>query len=293
MDTEFTMRKLQSTLLALTFIVLGTGLTTAQEKAPAPKQGDKKDAFVKDPKATPNNDEAILEVGILIEYIRLDHRTANQLIRDHAIRSANAQELRDKLETMMDAKTATLEDTLWLRTLSGQRAKTESISERIYPTEYDPPEIPSNAGSVTAVEAKEKSDQVEADRQADALNAKLPPTEGVFPMTSANPTAFETRNLGVTLEIDPVVSSDSKSIDLNLAPEVVEELEKTHYLREGFEHTAKGIDHIEMPTFYTRKITTQITVIPGNYNLLNIQRPHDGDDERILVFLRADLIPVK
>ncbi|MGY8639514.1 MAG: hypothetical protein ACKVJU_00310 [Verrucomicrobiales bacterium] len=48
-----------------------------------------------------------------------------------------------------------------------------------------------------------------------------------------------------------------------------------------------------MPKFHTRRVTTQVEVIPGNYNLLAIQKTHDDNGDRILVLLRADLVPIK
>ena len=45
---------------------------------------------------------------------------------------------------------------------------------------------------------------------------------GAFPVTPTTPTAFETRNTGVTLEVEPVVGPDGVTIDLNLVPQVVE-----------------------------------------------------------------------
>ncbi|MDF1656937.1 MAG: type II and III secretion system protein, partial [Verrucomicrobiales bacterium] len=121
---------------------------------------------------------------------------------------------------------------------SGQRAKIEVIREFIYPTEYDPPEIPNQVGN-TAV-------------------------GGSFPVTPSTPTAFETRNTGVTLEVDPVLGADEFTIDLNLAPEVVE--------FDGFINYGTPITNgnavltantINMPIFSTRKVTTQVTIWDG------------------------------
>ncbi len=82
---------------------------------------------------------------------------------------------------------------------SGQRAKVEVVREFIYPTEYDPPDIPNNIGSRGGGQST-----------------------GSFPVTPANPTAVETRSVGVTLEVDPVIGADGYTVDLNLVPEVVE-----------------------------------------------------------------------
>ncbi|MCB1079068.1 MAG: type II and III secretion system protein, partial [Verrucomicrobiae bacterium] len=83
---------------------------------------------------------------------------------------------------------------------SGQRAKIEVIREFIYPTEYDPPEIPNQIGGGISVGG----------------GAGGGATSG-FPVTPATPAAFETRNTGITLEVDPVIGGDNFTIDLNLA----------------------------------------------------------------------------
>jgi general secretion pathway protein D len=134
---------------------------------------------------------------------------------------------------------------------SGNRAKIEVIREFIYPTEYDPPEIPNTFGSTGIIGA--------------------PGTAGgSFPVTPATPTAFETRNTGVTLEVDPVLGADEFTIDLNLAPEVVEFDGFVNY-GSPISTTATDLlgnpttlvitpNIINMPIFNTRKVTTQVTI---------------------------------
>ncbi|HUF62850.1 MAG TPA: Amuc_1098 family type IV pilus outer membrane protein [Verrucomicrobiales bacterium] len=130
---------------------------------------------------------------------------------------------------------------------SGSRAKVEIIRELIYPTEYDPPELPQTVGAEA--------------------------TQGGFPVTPATPTAFTTRNTGVTLEVDPVVGPDGYTIDLNMAPEVVEFEGFVNY---GSPITTAGINalnqpiqititdnRIDMPVFQTRRATTNVTVWDG------------------------------
>ncbi|MEX2579595.1 MAG: Amuc_1098 family type IV pilus outer membrane protein [Verrucomicrobiales bacterium] len=139
---------------------------------------------------------------------------------------------------------------------SGQRAKIEVIREFIYPTEYDPPEIPNQFGSIS-------SDPLLGGGQS----------AGTFPVTPATPTAFETRNTGVTLEVDPVLGADEFTIDLNLAPEVVEfdgfinygsPIQTTATNALGFTETVVITPNIiNMPIFNTRKVTTQVTIWDG------------------------------
>lgn len=90
---------------------------------------------------------------------------------------------------------------------SGERAKIEIIREFIYPTEYEPPQIPDSIGSTTVV-----------DLGTGESATSNPPT----PITPAHPTAFETRNVGVTLEVEPTVGPNKQFIELTLQPQLVE-----------------------------------------------------------------------
>ncbi|MCP4848864.1 MAG: hypothetical protein GY899_13055 [Verrucomicrobiaceae bacterium] len=92
-------------------------------------------------------------------------------------------------------------------TRSGQRATVDIIREFPYPTEYDPPEIPQdfNGGNNFG---------------GGGLGQAQAPSS--FPVTPAHPTAFEVRNLGTHLEVEPVVGQDNFTVELNLAPEFVQ-----------------------------------------------------------------------
>jgi len=78
---------------------------------------------------------------------------------------------------------------------SGERSKIEITREFIYPTEYEPPELP---------------------------NTVISGASGGPPITPSHPTAFETREVGITLEVEPTVGPNKKFIELSLIPEMVE-----------------------------------------------------------------------
>ena len=162
---------------------------------------------------------------------------------------------------------------------SGQRAKIEVIREFIYPTEYDPPEIPQNFGGGAG----------------GGINII-----STFPVTPATPTAFETRNTGVTLEVDPVLGADEFTIDLNLAPEVVEFDGFINYGSPITTSTANPItgvadrvvitdNRIEMPIFNTRKVTTQVTIWDGQTVALGGLIREDVQDVEDKIPLMGDL----
>ncbi len=149
-------------------------------------------------------------------------------------------------------------------TKSGQRAVIEIVQEFRYPTEFDPPTIPQNFGGGGGGGIGTTNIQV-------------------FPVTPTTPTAFETRNTGVTLEVEPTVGADNYTIDLNLVPQVVEfegfinygsPISTINTAALGLGGIAGAITNapstvvltqnvINQPIFSTRKVTTSVTVWDG------------------------------
>jgi general secretion pathway protein D len=87
-------------------------------------------------------------------------------------------------------------------TKSGQKATITLSREFPYPQEFEPPQVPQNSGGGSAV--------IGTSSQSDPI------------VTPSFPTDFTTRNLGVTLEVEPQIGPDGYTIDLNLSPEVVD-----------------------------------------------------------------------
>jgi general secretion pathway protein D len=149
-------------------------------------------------------------------------------------------------------------------TKPGLPARIEIIREFIYPTEYDPPELPNSVGN----------DAINGGGGGGIPGTPLTPaTVTTFPVTPATPAAFDTKNVGVTLEVDPVVGPNGFTIDLTLTPEVVE---FEGFINYGNPITSGAIDglgrptqvvitenRIEMPIFSTRRVKTQVTVWDG------------------------------
>jgi general secretion pathway protein D len=96
-------------------------------------------------------------------------------------------------------------------------------------------------------------------------------------VTPTTPQDWETRNTGVTLEVEPVVGGDSTTIDLNLIPQVVE---FEGFINYGSPINAVGVQTIgnvistsvpieltanviNQPVFSTRKVTTSVSVYDG------------------------------
>jgi general secretion pathway protein D len=156
---------------------------------------------------------------------------------------------------------------------SGQKATIEVIREFIYPTEYEPPEIPQSVGSTGGTSGGIGGSSTTS-----------------IPVTPATPTAFETRNTGVTLEIEPTIGENDFMIDLRFVPEIVEFEGFINYgspiqtpAQAGFiQNTLDALgnvigvvevpatpasvlteNRIEMPVFSTRRVNTSLTIYDG------------------------------
>lgn len=143
---------------------------------------------------------------------------------------------------------------------SGQKATIEIIREFIYPTEYEPPELPQQVGGGFG--------------GGGGLGGIGGGGAQSFPVTPATPTAFEPRNTGVTLEIEPTLGNNDSVIDLRFAPEIVE--------FEGFINYGSPIqspssdalgnpttvtiteNRIEMPVFSVRRVSTALSIYDGH-----------------------------
>lgn len=204
-------------------------------------------------------------IRVQVEYIEVPHATMTELLSAPR-KSANDGELREKLQELVKKGEAKMLETQMATCRSGQRARSESVHEYIYPTEYDPPVLPS----------PEKD--------------KIPAV--AFPMNPATPTAFETRNLGSILEIEPTLGEDSKIIDLRFSPELV-----YHTGNVIWTEVTKGDDKykIQMPSFYKISINTSAVLIAGQQFLVGAASPKDekGDADfsrKVLIFVRADVL---
>ena len=144
---------------------------------------------------------------------------------------------------------------------SGQKATIEIIREFIYPTEYEPPEIPQSFGNTGNLGGGGVGGIIGGGGG------------GSFPVTPATPTAFETRNTGVTLEIEPTIGENDFVIDLRFVPELVE---FEGFINYGSPIQTTGTDilgnpvplvitdnRIEMPVFSTRRVNTSLTIYDG------------------------------
>jgi len=151
-----------------------------------------------------------------------------------------------------------------ITTKSGQRAVIEIVREFRYPTQFTEPKVP--------------------DIQGRGSSSSVTTTIALPVVGPSTPSNFETRNTGVTLEVEPVVGPDGVTIDLNLVPQVVEFEGFINYgspiktvnpallnfiggSTSGLTGLTQSItltdNVINQPIFSTRKVTTSVSVWDG------------------------------
>ena len=137
---------------------------------------------------------------------------------------------------------------------SGQRANGFSGRTMLYPSEFDPPQIPQNFGAGGNINIDPNTGQlIPGQAQSNSL-----------PVTPAMPNSFTPRDLGSTIEVEPTVGDDGYSVDLNLSVVFSEFLGFINY---GTPITNGDIvlteNRIIQPVFSKTAAATQVLVYDG------------------------------
>jgi len=185
--------------------------------------------------------------------------------------SSNHTTLRNKLIAQAKTGKAKLISNQSILARSGERAMSESIREFTYETEYEPAEgIPN--------------------KEEDPSSSSYKPMLAIFP---PNPTAFETRNLGTTIQVEPILGQDMEIIDLNIKPEIVKQV-GYHVFSEWVTESTKS--KVQLPIFYSIRLNTSLTLKNAQFTLAGTYSPEiDGksdDSKKILFFVKANVLKV-
>jgi len=125
-----------------------------------------------------------------------------------------------------------------ITTLNNQTATIEIVNEFVYPTRYEPTLI---------------KEDLDGDGKFDGV------IKGVRETRFVNVAqGFETRNIGIVLQVTPNIGADKKTITLTLRPEISEAT------RNAFEYSGE----VKLPKFTTRNLTTNIVVKNGETIML-------------------------
>jgi hypothetical protein len=161
-----------------------------------------------------------------------------------------------KLQTMIKAREATLLGWPMVRMVDGDRATTESAVEKRYATEFTLPE--------------DRTPPIPADKPA---------------VETAIPSAFETRNVGVTLNVEARVLDDGKRVYLNVSPARVELLEMEK--NESPKAKDNTIVQVPQPRFGNTRTTQSLTIKSGQRFLLAVHKLGDSPNQFELCLVHA------
>ncbi len=150
-----------------------------------------------------------------------------------------------------------------VRCKSGQRATLESITEEIYPTEFEPPSFPGTVGVAISppLASHQPSTNEDVGERRDALPSGGP--NGL--VAPATPAAFTTRNVGSNLEVEPTIAEDEVIIDVRINPSRV--------TRAGRDAWGQGLSRTEMPVFESQQLKTSVTARRNQPTLIGTYSP--------------------
>lgn len=205
------------------------------------------------------------QVRISLQFIEVSHPMLTELL---AGEDQSGKALHAKAFSLSKEGKARILETCVLTGRGRQKLSLESLREEIYPTEVTPPSLPCGGFS------------------------PLPKPPMPYLREFRTPTAFETRNTGVTFEVEPVASEDGGSVKLTLSSEVVIPV-RLHVIDEYRDHW--GDASIRMPVYESWRSNSTISVIPGRFAMVSVIHPKPvapspAQSRRILVFVRADII---
>ena len=172
-----------------------------------------------------------------------------------------------KLQGLLREKQARFEHLVSVKTMLGQKAMTEANHELRYVTEYAPP------GHTRIIETTERSIPV----QPASANRKNPANRNSFETTTLSrdipnadgtpgaPLAIEARNVGVSVEVEPVIGPDGLTLELSNV------VKSVSYL--GNLKTGRAAAILDQPLFEERRITTSQTITAGRHLFVGTFNP--------------------
>ena len=202
-------------------------------------------------------------LSLRLETWEIDARKAVTLLD-----SAPAKEVAEKIRPQLLAdESAKLAHSQVLALDERTQSASEAIVEQIYPTEYEPPEVPPN----TPAAKPDPENRTEFARKLQDM------------LSAACPSAFDTRNTGLTLEaqIQPVRAEEG-CWDTSLTIEEVLLVRK--------DQVGTPLLDMTMPVFSSFRIRTSIRLTESRWQLLGLSEPPRGEpaNRRWLSLVRID-----
>lgn len=209
-------------------------------------------------------------VNVLVEMqiVALPQNIAVPLVRD-LMDAEKVDKAYEQIQQLLSKGTAKLIAWPIVTTKSRQRAVVEGINEFRFATEF------SAAGVAIFL------------NQTDGTAIKAPIEANGVDYSHVSPSAFETRNVGVTLEVEPTLRPDGDTIDLSIVPQHVrlKGMNKiTAELKNGKETVT-----VEQPDFEKTQTTTNLSVKSGERKLMGVFPTSNPANHLELFLLRAEI----
>lgn len=226
-------------------------------------------------------------LSVRYEVFSLDLATAAALQRENTGDAA----LYLRLIAMVGKKEAVQESMHVMRCVQGQKSMSENIAEMIYATEYEPPELPNVVGvSIQPPQSPTATDNPATLPETSKLENAPPLSMFNGIQTPATPTAYQTRNAGITIEMEATVEPDTGKVQL------LSSFENSRHV--GVSEHGTGLSKSTMPEFEVQKLTGSATVTPGKPFLLGtMNRPPvskvDADSAKRIWFAFVTVDSVK
>ncbi|HEV7401743.1 MAG TPA: hypothetical protein VGO11_02410 [Chthoniobacteraceae bacterium] len=244
-------------VLPLVFLFSLARLASAQEPAPAEKK----------PR------EPVADVTVELRCVTMTQEVAVPLIRK--FRSAKPEEksaAAAEVDALLAKGTAKLVGWPMITTHSGAKARDEAVQEFYYATRFD-------AGQ-NALFVSDGGGQ---------LRQEPPPT--IKADHEPLPAAFESKEIGVKMEVEPLVDEDGKKVSVTLDAEHtrLQSVDKITVVREQVTEKKTEKVTVEQPRISTMKVQTDLTMENGEQRLVGIFKVTGEGNELELFVLGVEI----
>lgn len=208
-------------------------------------------------------------IRVQVDFIATSTLEALELL--DAPENRDSGKLRSELLKRCQSGTAEIIETSMMAVTSGSSGSTSSSRETVYPTEYEAPQIPDLANKPQEMDLSEY-----------LMKFSIPPA----------PCAFETRNIGPSLQIKAKKNEGTDQIQMYISSSLTYSGGESTFLEWK---TIHGKADVTMPVFYSIELATDLRVTDGSYVLAGVTSPKSDTDatdkkRRVFVFARATAI---
>ena len=213
------------------------------------------------------------QVRVMVQVIEVPHAA---LTKWTGTGKLTGRELHDRAMKLAATGEAEIVDTHVVIARSGEKAEIESYAEMISPSIYEFVGCAFALPMLPPEPVKEKKPEHRSRR--------------AFDMTFDS---FETRNIGNTLEIEPMVGDEGGAIELRLALKLAGRDALTTWIEFVDQW---GDASIRTPEYRKQSMVGSLILLPGTFELFNVFTPKPAAvpaaTTRQLVFVRCDVLPL-